>query len=383
MQSVSLKTDGGLGDKVRSGQYRVMIVDDSAVIRGLMSTWLGSDPAIKVVGTAGNGEMALATMQRYDPEIVILDIEMPVMDGLTALPEFFKINPNVKVLMASTLTKRNAEVSMKALSMGASDYVSKPESNREVAASMSFQEEVISKVINIVAASRLRNGGEIFKGASSLVKEQFVPQKKNNQAIQNRKFSNSRKSVLAIGSSTGGPQALLQVLKDLKSVNVPVLITQHMPATFTNILAKHLTSSTDFECKEAENGDILENGKVYLAPGDYHMTVVEKGGEKVITLNQDEPENYCRPSVEPMLRSLIKIYGAETFAVILTGMGHDGLDASRMLVEAGGNLIAQDEETSVVWGMPGAVSTAGLCSGVYPLGQIGGEIKQKVMGPAR
>ncbi len=382
MNSNFVKDKRGIGQVARSGQYRVMVVDDSAVIRGLMSRWLEEDPAIKIVGTAGNGKMALASMQRYDPEVIILDIEMPIMDGLTALPQFFDIDPKVKVIMASTLTSRNAEISMRALSLGATDYVSKPTSNREISSSKSFQEELISKVISIAAASRLRNGGEVFKGKTSLIDKQFTPVVQTRKGIEKRKFSKGKSSVLAIGSSTGGPQALLAVLKDLGSVNVPILITQHMPATFTNILAKHLTQSTGFDCKEAEDGDRLENGKVYLAPGDYHMTVVDKSGIKFISLNQEKPENFCRPSVEPMFRSLIDLYGPEVFAVILTGMGHDGLEASRKLVEVGGKLIAQDEKTSVVWGMPGAVSNAGLCSGVYPLNEIGSKIKEKMMGLA-
>ena len=380
MHSNSVSNKGSVSQVTRSGQYRVMVVDDSAVIRGLMTKWLEEDPAIKIVGTAGNGKMALACMERYDPEIIILDIEMPVMDGLTALPKFFEINPKVKVIMASTLTSRNAEISMRALSMGASDYVSKPTNKREIASSLSFQEEIISKVISIAAATRLRNSGEVFSGKTSLVDDQFRPKATTTGSTANRMFSRGKSSILAIGSSTGGPQALLEVLKTLGSVNVPVVITQHMPPTFTKILAKHLTSMTKFVCKEAEDGDILEDGKVYLAPGDYHMTVVRKSGKKVISLNQGEPENFCRPSVEPMLRSLIDVYGSEVFAVILTGMGHDGLEASRKLVEVGGKLIAQDEETSVVWGMPGAVCNAGLCSGIYPLNQIGSKIKEKLMG---
>jgi len=367
--------------KSRSGQYRVMIVDDSAVIRGLMSKWLGEDPAIQIVGTAGNGEMALLSMSRYDPEVIILDIEMPVMDGLTALPKIFQINPKVKVVMASTLTKRNAEISMKALSLGASDYVSKPDSKREVASSQSFQEELISKVVSIAAASRLRNNGEVYIGEkSSLIDKQFMSTMKTGKVIDKRRFSGNKTSILAIGSSTGGPQALLVVLKNLGKVNVPIVITQHMPPTFTKILAKNLSQSTGLDCKEAEDGDILENGKAYLAPGGYHMTVVEKNGRKIIALDQEPAENFCRPSVEPMFRSLIDIYGSEVFAIMLTGMGHDGLEASGKLVEVGGTLIAQDEETSVVWGMPGAVSRAGLCSGIYPLNQIGTKVKEKLVG---
>ncbi|MCK5424045.1 MAG: chemotaxis response regulator protein-glutamate methylesterase [Emcibacter sp.] len=382
MNSDSLISKGGIGQVARSGQYRVMVVDDSAVIRGMMSRWLEEDPAIKVVGTAGNGAMALTSMVRLDPEIIILDIEMPIMDGLTALPEIFKINPKVKVIMASTLTNRNAEISMKALSLGACDYVSKPTSTREIASSQSFQDEIVSKVISIASASRLRNSGEVFKGKASLVDKQFTDVQNVKGRIEKRKFSRGKSSVLAIGSSTGGPQALHKVLNDLGPINIPVLITQHMPATFTKILAEHLTFTTKFDCKEAEEGDRLENGRAYLAPGGYHMTVVERPGGKYISLNQNPPENYCRPSVEPMLRSLVDLYGSEVFAVILTGMGHDGLDASRKLVEAGGKLIAQDEKTSVVWGMPGAVSNAGLCNGVYPLDQIGSKIKEKLMGVA-
>lgn len=382
MQPVSVTDSGDQKTSARSGQYRVMIVDDSAVLRGLTSKWLSQDPAIQVVGTAANGEMALRSMAKMDPEVIILDIEMPVMDGLTALPKLLQVNPDVKILMSSTLTKRNAEISMRALSMGASDYVAKPESNREVALSLTFQQELISKVINIAAANRRKQGGIPFAGKTTVVDQQFEPVHQGAKNIEQRGFARNKSSVLAIGSSTGGPQALLQLLKDLENIDVPVLVTQHMPPAFTKILAKHLTHSTNFQCKEAEDGEIVENGKVYIAPGDYHMTVVEKDRQRVISLNQEPPENFCRPSVEPMFRSLIDLYGSEVFAVILTGMGHDGLEACRRLAQAGGKLIAQDEKTSVVWGMPGAVCNAGLCNGVYPLNEIGAEIKDKMMGSA-
>lgn len=367
----------------KNGQYRVMIVDDSAVIRGIFAKWLEEDPSIKVVSTASNGSMALKSMVREKPELIILDIEMPVMDGMTALPKIFEINPDVQVLMASTLTKRNAEISLRALSMGAADYVSKPESNREVSTSMTFQQELIGKVVSLVSSKRQQNRIPLYKGKTTLVDKQFISKRPSEKTPSIRKISRVLPEILAVGCSTGGPQALLKFLTGLnKDIKIPVLITQHMPATFTNILATHLSRATSHDCKEAEDGDLIEKGKIYIAPGDFHMTVEKKNGGLYIKLNQDAPENFCRPSVDIMFKSIVKNYGQKVLGVILTGMGHDGLEGSREIVNSGGNLIAQDEETSVVWGMPGAVSQAGLCSAVLALDDISGKVRSLISGGA-
>ena len=198
---------------------------------------------------------------------------------------------------------------------------------------------------------------------------------KHQDEVELRQPGITRPDILAIGSSTGGPQALFAFLKGLpKTVNLPVVITQHMPATFTSILAEHITRMTGWPCTEAKDGDVLETGKILLAPGDFHMTIVQKGPQRVVSLNQDPPENFCRPAVDPMLRSLVKVFGPRIFTVILTGMGNDGAKGSQQVVQAGGTVIAQDEKSSVVWGMPGAVASAGLCSAVLPIDQLAGYV---------
>ncbi len=360
----------------RTGPYRVMIVDDSAVVRGLFARWLEATPHIKVVNTSSNGEMALRNLKSSDPEIVILDIEMPVLDGLTALPKILASQPGVQVLMASTLTKRNAEISLRALSMGAADYVSKPESSREVTTSLSFKEDLISKVVSLATAKRQQTGGEVFKPdqrSSSAVKGIVSAAFRQQGAL--RPISSSRPRIIGVGSSTGGPQALLKFLNSIKeNLRLPVLITQHMPASFTAILSDHLARATGLPCKQARNGDVLQTGHVYVAPGEYHMTVVKEDGVKKIRLIQTPPENFCRPSVDPMFRSLAEVFGPAVLGVILTGMGQDGLKGSESIVAAGGTIIAQDQQTSIVWGMPGAVSEAGLCSALLPLDEIGPQV---------
>ncbi|MCA1940301.1 MAG: chemotaxis response regulator protein-glutamate methylesterase, partial [Caenispirillum bisanense] len=191
--------------------------------------------------------------------------------------------------------------------------------------------------------------------------------------IQLRPAANDRPDVIAIGSSTGGPQALFTVLGGIKKaggITQPILITQHMPATFTTILAEHIGRLAGLPAKEAENGEVIQNGRVYIAPGDWHMLVETKGTDKVLRLTQDPPENFCRPAVDPMFRSIAKAYGRRVLAVVLTGMGSDGARGGKVIADAGGTVIAQDEATSVVWGMPGATAQAGVCSAVLPLPDV-------------
>ena len=376
-----------------------MVVDDSAVIRGLITRMLEADPDITVVASVGNGQLAVNQLERRPKEVdvVILDIEMPVMDGLTALPLMLKVDPNVKVIMASTLTKRNAEISLRALSAGAVDYVPKPSTARELSGENDFRRELLDKVKGLGIVHR----AEIGKAPPKLVappasapapapaaKPAAAPaaapaagekperwQMKHQDEVELRRPGTTRPDILAIGSSTGGPQALFEFLKGLpKTINLPIVITQHMPATFTSILAEHITRMSGWACAEAKDGELVEAGRIYLAPGDFHMTVVQKGPQRVISLNQDAPENFCRPAVDPMLRSLVKVYGPRIFTVILTGMGNDGARGSKHVVEAGGTVIAQDEKTSVVWGMPGATASAGLCSAVLPITELAGYV---------
>jgi len=352
---------------------KVMVVDDSAVIRGLLQRIMASDPSIEIVASASNGQSAIQMLRNNDIQVVVLDIEMPVMDGLTALPQLLEIDPDLKVIVASTLTQRNAEISLKALELGAADYLPKPTSPREISANGAFHRELISKITSLASRPRLAPRRHPVGGmAAAAAAPRILPPKR---PVVLRKATGATPAVLGIGSSTGGPQALFAVLRALpKTLHVPVLITQHMPRLFTAILAQHITRNCGQVCGEGVDGEIVQKGRIYLAPGDRHMIVEQKAGKYVIRLTDDPPENFCRPSVDPMFRSLIAAYGANVLGVILTGMGSDGLIGSQKLIAAGGNLIAQDEASSVVWGMPGAVATAGLCSAVLPLADIAAHV---------
>jgi len=374
-KSASGGTDGSAGDP-----YRVMVVDDSAVIRGLLTRSLEKDPAVRVIASVSNGELAIKALERHDVEVVILDIEMPVMDGLTALPKLLAAQPGLQVIMASTLTRKNAEVSLRALQAGAADYIPKPSSSSELTSADVFQRELLDKVKALAKASRPNRPA----ATRPRTLDSRMPAAPANLApkrtITLRKASAALPRIIAIGSSTGGPQALLEVLRDIAArVKLPILITQHMPATFTTLLAEHIERATGVPCAEGKDGEVVHAGRIYLAPGNYHMIVESQGASTVVRLNQNPPENFCRPSVDPMLRSLARIYGSSLLTIILTGMGSDGQKGAMEVVEAGGTVIAQDEATSVVWGMPGAVATSGLCSAVLPIQEIGPSVRKLVM----
>ncbi|WP_367281098.1 chemotaxis response regulator protein-glutamate methylesterase [Sneathiella sp.] len=364
-----------------------MIVDDSAVIRGFLRRWLEAEADIAVVAIANNGVMALREFERTRPELVILDIEMPEMDGLTALPRLVQLDQAVQVIMASTLTRRNADVSLKALAMGAADYIAKPESTRVVNEKEEFHRGLLEKIRALGETRRIRDRKAGKVAPRSTPQPAVIGEKAASPLPKKSTFSlrpyekNPTPKVIAIGSSTGGPQALFKVFEALKGkTSLPIFITQHMPGTFTAILAEHLNKIYDKDCREAADGEKVLENRVYIAPGDWHMTVSRKGTDIIVKLNQEPPENYCRPSVDPMLRSLVAAYGSDVLAVILTGMGHDGLEGCKKLSESGAVVIGQDEETSVVWGMPGAVASAGLCNGVFPLPKIPDAIENILKG---
>lgn len=378
-----------------SDPIRVMIVDDSAVIRGFITRWLLDDQSIQVVGSASNGLMALRQLQKFAPEVLVLDIEMPEMDGLTAIPHLLQSMPNLKIIMASTLTLRNADISMQALAAGAADYVPKP-STREVSASEEFRRELIAKIKTLGAALRKRQRPpQSAAHPYSHLHEPAISRRHDmapialkaayggpgGTAFTLRPQGAEKPEILAIGSSTGGPQALFQLFGQLKNqISLPILITQHMPPTFTTILAQHLSRISGALCGEAIQGEVIERGRIYIAPGDWHMTLAAEGGHHKIVLNQDPPENYCRPSVDPMLRSLARTFRGRTLVVMLTGMGSDGLRGSSDVVNAGGSVVAQDEASSVVWGMPGAVASGGLCCAVVPLNEIAANVMRIISG---
>ncbi|MBP2314124.1 protein-glutamate methylesterase/protein-glutamine glutaminase [Azospirillum soli] len=361
---------------------RVMVVDDSAVIRGLLTRALEGDSDIRVVASVGDGQMAVNSLQRNSIDVIVLDIEMPVMDGLTAIPKLLAVAPQVKIIMASTLTLRGADVSMRCLSAGAADYIPKPTSTRELGGAEDFKRELVSKVKALGAAARRagsRTRGEL-RPLTPIATPSFAKREPGPVTLRpvTATAVQAKPDIIAIGSSTGGPQALFEVLSHLKTgVTQPILITQHMPATFTTILAEHITRQCGLNAQEAKDGEPIVNGRCYIAPGDFHMLVAQRGGANVISLTKDPPENFCRPAVDPMMRSILRAYGGrKILACILTGMGQDGLKGCTDVVNGGGTLIAQDEPTSVVWGMPGAVAQAGICSAVLPLKEIGPYIRK-------
>lgn len=357
---------------------RVLVVDDSHVIRGLLSRSLGSDPGITVVATARNGKSAIDEVTRTEVDVVVLDIEMPVMDGMTALPQLLAARPGLQVIMASTLTLKGASISMKALSRGAADYVPKPTSTGEINSAEEFQRELINKVKSWGAVARRRRGSAARAGSE--VAPGPVARRFPAGPLKLREApSLFRPDCIALGSSTGGPQALFKVFQMMgKVTDLPVFVTQHMPATFTTILAEHLGQASGMPAAEAKDGEPVVAGRIYVAPGDFHMTVQVDRGRKVMRLDKNPPENFCRPAVDPMLRSLAKAYNGKVLTVILTGMGQDGLKGGQELSAAGGVIAAQDEATSVVWGMPGAVASAGLCSAVLPLSDIGPYVRKAI-----
>ena len=410
----------------KNGPFRVMVVDDSAIIRGFLCRYLSEDPMIDVVTTANNGVVALRQLAQHDIEVVVLDIEMPEMDGMTALPKMIDMKPDLQVVMASTLTRKNAEVSLRALQRGAVDYVPKPETARSVNANIDFRRELVEKVKAWASRRRTKLGHgqpttETASGAAAKTQPSFATPARpsatgfvsarrpaatidglsakgataaptarasTNRAgtpaaapIVLRKGSRRKPKILLIGSSTGGPQALMKFFKGFtKPPSVPVLITQHMPATFTAILADHLAQATGWPACEGSDGMILKAGQIYVAPGGRHMEVANIENQLVVKLTDNPPENFCRPAVDPLLRSASKIFGEQILAVILTGMGHDGLKGAREITKDGATLLAQDEETSVVWGMPGAVAGAGLCTEILPITQIGAAAAKRLQG---
>jgi two-component system chemotaxis response regulator CheB len=328
-----------------------MVCDDSVTIRGAIARMLESDPAVRVVARVANGQLAIDELKRTPVDVLVLDIEMPVMDGMTALPLLLRADPGLKVIMASTLTTRGADIALRALRLGAADYIPKPSA---VHGDDTFRRELLEKV----------------KGLARLRRRVALPVREA-VGLRLRPAPMIPPRLLAVGSSTGGPQALFTLVQGLgKTLNVPVVLTQHMPATFTPILAEHIGKLGGLPCAEAKDGEPLQAGRINLAPGNYHLLVNGARGALTARLSSDAPVNFCRPSVDPMLRSAASACEGRVLVAMLTGMGQDGLAGTRTVIDAGGSAVAQDEATSVVWGMPGAVAQAGLCHAVLPLPRI-------------
>src|ERR1700737_3142117 len=361
----------------RQEPLRVMVVDDSVVIRGLISRWIESEPDMVVAASLRTGLDAVNQIERVNPDVAVLDIEMPDLDGISALPLLLAKKRNLIIIMASTLTRRNAEISFKALSLGASDYIPKPESTREPAAAETFRHDLIQKIRHLGAKVRRAVPASPSPPLAPALDRPREPLPRPPLApvaqpqLMRRAFGMQAPRALLIGSSTGGPQALMSLVTDLGPVidRFPVLITQHMPPTFTTILAEHLARSSHRPAHEAVDGEIVKAGQIYLAPGGGHMRVV-RGADIVIALDDGPPVNFCKPAVDPLFTSAIDVWQGGVLAVVLTGMGSDGMRGGKEIVAAGGSVIAQDEASSVVWGMPGAAANAGICAAVLPLNQI-------------
>ncbi len=347
---------------------RVLVVDDSVVVRRLVTDVLSGDPRIDVVGTAAHGGLALAKIPLLEPDLVILDVEMPVMDGLDTLRELRRRHPRLPVVMFSTVTERGAQVTFEALALGASDYAAKPAHLASLTASREMvRAQLVPKIVALTSPSAHPRGQTRVEPGETLPRTAATtPTPSGTPAAALRPAS--RVDVVVIGASTGGPDALAEVLGALPAwLPVPVVVVQHMPPVFTRHFADRLDAKCLLTVSEAEAGDELRAGHVLIAPGDHHLRLTRHPGVVTAALDQGAPESFCRPAVDVLFRSAAAAYGRHVLAVVLTGMGCDGARGSRDVVDAGGTVLVQDETTSVVWGMPGAVSAAGVPSRQVPL----------------
>jgi two-component system chemotaxis response regulator CheB len=349
-------------------KIRVLVVDDAVVVRKLVTDVLSADPELTVAGTAPNGRIALAKLEQLAPDIVLMDIEMPEMNGLEALAALRKTHPRLPVIMFSTLTQRGGAATLEALALGATDYVTKPANVGSVTEALErVRTEMIPKIKQLCRRT-------LFAGSPPPAPARIRP----TTMVPGR--DGRRVDLLVIGVSTGGPNALAALLPDLPAtLPVPVLIVQHMPPLFTKLLADRLDARCPLQVREASAGDAVAPGMVYLAPGDYHMAVQPSGVSMRLRLHQGPPENFCRPAVDVLFRSAAEAYRGGVLGVVLTGMGQDGLRGSEAVRDAGGQILAQDEATSVVWGMPGFVARTGLADRVLPLDQIAPELVRRCM----
>lgn len=344
---------------------RVLIVDDSVVVRRILSDIVLSDPTLEVAATAAHGRIALAKIPQVQPDIITLDLEMPEMNGIETLSEIQKQYPGLPVIVFSAQTENGGAATLDALALGACDFVAKPSSlNGDEVSIRHIQSELIEKIKVFCK----RSYGEIFH------KEPHVPTSQIRAVHQ----QGSQIQVVAIGISTGGPNALAAMIPELPAdFPVPLLIVQHMPPVFTRLMAERLDSASRIKVREARPGDVPEPGLALIAPGDFHMGLERVQGSVRIRTHQGPPENSCRPSVDVLFRSVAEVYGSNSLAVVMTGMGQDGLLGCDFIREAGGQIIVQDEASSVVWGMPGFVARAGLADKILPLQQMSAEISRR------
>jgi two-component system chemotaxis response regulator CheB len=346
-------------------RIRILVVDDSVVIRRALCDTLSKDPDLEVIASAGDGRIALAKISQLHPDIITLDVEMPVMNGLETLVEVRKLYPKMPVIMFSTLTERGAAATLDALSLGASDYATKPSNTGSPAEAI--------EAIRLELTPKIK---ALCTGSTSRLKLLPLPR----PPVRVRVPSNRCIEIVAIGTSTGGPNALAEVLPRLaKDFPVPIVVVQHMPPIFTRMLAERLASKSEIPVEEGSAGVVLKSGHSWIAPGNFHMTVNHAGVNWRLDINQDPPEHSCRPAVDVLFRSVAAVCRANVLGVVMTGMGSDGVLGAQLIREAGGEVIIQDEASSVVWGMPGLVHAAGQADGVYPLDQLAPEITRRVL----
>ncbi|MCP5195766.1 MAG: chemotaxis response regulator protein-glutamate methylesterase [Gammaproteobacteria bacterium] len=373
-------------------KIRIMLIDDSAVIRRLLTDVLTGDPQLEVVGSAQNGQIALEKLPTLNPDLVILDVEMPVMDGLETLTEIRKRQPRLPVIMFSSITERGAVVTLEALARGANDYITKPANTGNMGKSLqrvrdeliprikAFCQYLLSPAAPALPEARPPAAPKLTVSPEPAPLPVSPP---SSIAVSPRRpiavASRSRVDVVAIGASTGGPNALATLVSRLPAqFPVPILIVQHMPPIFTRLLAERLATQTKLSVAEGVAGEILQPGQIRLAPGGSHMVLERRGTQVRLQLNQDEPEHSCRPAVDVLFRSVAVAYRGNTLAVVLTGMGDDGLKGCEAIRDVGGQILVQDEASSVVWGMPGFVAKAGLADGQVALPKLAGEIVSRV-----
>ncbi len=344
---------------------RVLIVDDSVLVRRLMTDVLYDESEIEIAGTAANGKIALSMISQVNPDVVTMDVEMPEMNGIQALTEIRKTHPRLPVIMVSSHTEQGAAATIDALTCGANDYIAKPSRMGSMDAALEyFKAQLIPKIKQLTRPLSRPLASSV---AGSPVRAKPSVLSKTH-----------RIDIVAIGVSTGGPNALAEVIPKLPAnFPVPIVIVQHMPATFTRLLAERLGAKSLNPVHEGAAGQVLGPKQIWIAPGDYHMIVGRQGAQRILQLHQGPPENSCRPAVDVLFRSVADVYGANCLAVVMTGMGQDGLRGSERIRELGGSIFAQDEASSVVWGMPGFIVQAGLADKVLPLDQLAHEISRR------
>jgi two-component system chemotaxis response regulator CheB len=338
-------------------KIKVLVVEDSPIMRKLITDILKNDPEIEVIDTAKTGKEAVEKAKILKPDVITLDIEMPEMDGITALKILRKEVPQTKIIMFSSLTQEGAKITIECLTLGAYDFVPKPSSKSFWESIKKIEQDLIPKIKSITPLEKIK----------SIYRPSYV-------------VSEIKKGIYkacGIGVSTGGPQTLLKIIPELSpNFPAPILIVQHMPPLFTKQLAERLDSISRIRVKEAEEGEIVRDGIVYIAPGDYHMRVKKENAFVKIKLHQGPPRNFCRPSVDELFESLAEVYNGKTLVLVLTGMGSDGKEGAKKIKEKGGVVLAQDAESSVVFGMPKAVIEEGLADEVINLFKIPERLKE-------